>query len=527
MALQNVLIDGNWREARATGSFQSINPATGTALADEYPISSWGDCEAALDAAAEAAVLLGQVPTERVAKFLNRFADRIEGRATEIAETAHAETALAKSPRLSRIELPRTTGQLRQAAKAAIEGSWALPTIDSKLNLRSCHSALGPVCIFGPNNFPLAYNGICGGDFAAAIAAGNPVIAKGHPSHPGTTRLLAEEAFAAVGETALPSATVQMIYHIGREDGLRLVSDPRIGATGFTGSRAAGLALKTAADAAGKPIYLEMSSLNPVVVLPGALRERIEKIADEYTDSCLAGSGQFCTKPGLLLLPGGEVSERFVMQVRQRFADRPVAPLLSPTVQKSLDASVKKLTAAGAKVVIGGDVVVGDGFRYSNTLLRIDGAAFLANPEILQTEAFGNASMIIVAHDVAQLAEIVTKLEGQLTGSIYSSTVGDDDKSYAQLSSILRQRVGRLLNDKMPTGVAVNPAMNHGGPYPAAGHPGFTAVGIPASLRRFSQLECYDNVRKNRLPPLLADRNPTGKTWRLIDGEWSVADLKA
>jgi NADP-dependent aldehyde dehydrogenase len=311
------------------------------------------------------------------------------------------------------------------------------------------------------------------------------------------------------------------------KDGLRLVSDPRIGATGFTGSRASGLALKAAADAAGKPIYLEMSSLNPVIILPGALNERLEKIADEYTDSCLAGSGQFCTKPGLALLCGGETSEKFIASVRQRFADRPLSRLLSPTVHASLGASVKKLVASGAQVVVGGNAVPGQNCLFSNTLLRVDGAAFLTNPKALQTEAFGNASMIVVANDTAELAEIMRKLEGQLTGSIYSSTLGDDDQLCAQLSPILRKRVGRLLNDKMPTGVAVNPAMNHGGPYPATGHPGFTAVGIPASLRRFSQLECYDNVRKDRLPPVLADRNPTGRTWRMIDGEWSVADVTA
>src|SRR6185312_11036633 len=153
-----------------------------------------------------------------------------------------------------------------------------------------------------PNNFPYAYNGVAGGDFAAAIPAGNPVIAKAHPCHPNTSRLLAEEALAAVGETGLPPATVQMIYHIAPEDGLRLVADKRLGAVGFTGSRAAGLKLKAAADAVGKPIYLELSSLNPVVILPGALAERGEKVVEEFTGSCLMANGQLCTSPGLTIL---------------------------------------------------------------------------------------------------------------------------------------------------------------------------------------------------------------------------------
>jgi alpha-ketoglutaric semialdehyde dehydrogenase len=315
-----------------------------------------------------------------------------------------------------------------------------------------------------------------------------------------------------------------LIYHLQTADGLRLVADHRVGATGFTGSRAAGLALKAAADAAGKPIYLEMSSLNPVFVLPGALHERLNAIADQYADSCLAGSGQFCTKPGLLFLVAGELSNQFVEKVRQRFAERAVSSLLSTTVGQALDRSVKKLIAAGAQVVSGAMDVSAETGRYANTLLCVDGDSFLRDPHELQTEAFGNASMIVVARDGGQLRQIVEQLEGQLTGSIYSSSDGSDESAYAKLAPILRKRVGRFLNDKMPTGVAVTPAMNHGGPYPATGHPGFTAVGIPASMRRFSQLECYDNVRPDRLPPLLRDRNPTGTTSRLINGEWSCAD---
>jgi NADP-dependent aldehyde dehydrogenase len=170
------------------------------------------------------------IPSEQIAKFLTRFAEGIEARKIEIVEAAHSETALPKAPRLADVELPRTINQLRQAAAAALEGSWALPTIDTKLNIRSMLAPLGPVLIFGPNNFPFAYNGVAGGDFASAIAAGNPVIAKAHPCHPNTSRLLAEEAIAAVRETGLPPATVQMIYNLAPEDGLRLAADPRLGA---------------------------------------------------------------------------------------------------------------------------------------------------------------------------------------------------------------------------------------------------------------------------------------------------------
>ena len=274
MANHPVLIAGEWRKAQSRRSFSSENPALGEKLPGEYPVSDWADCDAALAAATAAAAVLRASPPDTIAAFLEAYAGRIEARKAELVDVAHAETGLPKAPRLADVELPRTTGQLRQAAAAAREGSWALPTIDSKLDIRSVLAAIGPVWVFGPNNFPFAFNSVAGGDFAAALAAGNPVIAKANSSHPGTTRLLAEEAHAAATAAGLPPGTVQLIYRTSHEDGERLVSDPRTGATGYTGSRAAGLKLKAAADAAGKPIYLELSAVNPVLILPGALAER-------------------------------------------------------------------------------------------------------------------------------------------------------------------------------------------------------------------------------------------------------------
>lgn len=527
MSIQPVLIAGSWRDADFSGTFQAENPATRRPLPEQYPLSTWADCDAALDAAAAAARALATFPTETIARFLERYADAIDERADDVVAMAHAETALPVAPRLKEVELPRTTNQLRQAAEAARDGSWALPTIDTKLGIRSYLAPLGPVCVFGPNNFPFAFNSVAGGDFAAAIAAGNPVIAKANTSHPGTTRLLAELAQGAAEASDLPPGTVQMLYRLSHSDGERLVADPRLGATGYTGSRSAGLTLKRAADAAGKPIYLELSSINPVVILPGALAERGDDIAAEFASSCLMGTGQFCTNPGLLVLLAGEGTDRFLANATERFAAAPVGTLLSRGVASSLADSVGRLKAAGAKVLTGGESAEGAGYSHSNTLLQVTGAQFLADAETMQTEAFGNVSLIVVVDDAEQGAEVLERLEGNLTGTIYSHTGREDDALYDRLVPHLRCRVGRLLNDKMPTGVAVSPAMNHGGPYPATGHPGFTAVGIPAALRRFGMLQCFDNVRPQRLPLPLRDENPTGRTWRLIDGAWTQADVGA
>ena len=316
-----------------------------------------------------------------------------------------------------------------------------------------------------------------------------------------------------------------MIYRTSHEDGERLVSDHRVGATGYTGSRSAGLKLKAAADKAGKPIYLELSSVNPVVILPGALEEKEGDIAGQFATSCLMGTGQFCTNPGLVILLAGERTETFIDKLAEKFKAAPVGTLLSASVEKSLQAGISFLIRAGAHTLVGGKNAGGKGYSHANTLLRASGRQFLEAPEALQAEMFGNASLLVIAADVNEAGRVCEQFEGNLTGCIYSHTGGADDAAYDKLAPILRQKVGRLLNDKMPTGVAVSPAMNHGGPYPATGHPGFTAVGIPAALRRFAALECYDDVRENRLPALLRNKNPTGETWRLIDGKWTTGDV--
>jgi NADP-dependent aldehyde dehydrogenase len=525
MSTQPVLIDGTWRPSAASGTFQAENPARREPLAEVYPVSSWADVDAALAAATRAAATLREAPGELVASFLDAYAERIERSKDAFVAMAHVETALPVAPRLADVELPRTTGQLREAARAAREESWRRATIDTKLNIRSCHAPLGPVFVFGPNNFPFAFNSIAGGDFAAAIATGCPVIAKANTSHPGTTRLLAVEAHEAARDCGLPAGAVQLLYRTSHADGARAVADPRTGGTGYTGSRAAGLALKAAADAAGKPIYLELSSINPVIVLPGAIRARGDELAGEFAGSCLMGTGQFCTNPGLVVLLAGGETERFVAAACEKFCAAPVGTLLARGVAESLAANVDKLVNSGAKLLVGGTSGGGAGYSFANTLLTISGTDFLADPHAFQLEAFGNASLVVVAKDAPQAAAIIESLEGNLTGCIYSDRDGSDDPLYDALAPRLRGKVGRLLNDKMPTGVAVSPAMNHGGPYPATGHPGFTAVGIPAALARFTALECYDNVRPARLPAALRDKNPNGRMWRLVDGAWIQADV--
>ena len=335
MTTNPVLIAGEWRQAKnPTGTFSAVDPATKVSLPDVYPVSGLDDVEQACRAGLDAAAALRSIPVENVARFLEEYAAKIEAAADALVEIAARETGYPATPRLRSVELPRTTNQLRQGAAAARDRSWCLATIDTKANLRSNHAGLGgPVVVFGPNNFPYAFNSIAGGDFVAAIAAGNPVIAKANTGHPGTTRLLGGLALEAARTSGLPPAMVQLIYRTPPDVGFALVSHPAVAATGFTGSKNAGLQLKEAADKAGKPIYLEMSSVNPIFILPAALEERSGAIAKELFDSCALGAGQFCTRPGITIVEKGERGRRVrrrgggaVREGRSRNVAGPVGP---------------------------------------------------------------------------------------------------------------------------------------------------------------------------------------------------------
>jgi len=507
MELRKILICGYWKESSTDKSFQAFNPATGEKIGDLYPVSTINEVNQAVKFAAETAYELLSFDTQKIADFLERYAEYIENDADSIAKLASLETGLAFSPRLKDIELKRTVNQLRQAAEACRNKTYAMPVIDKELNICSMYGPLGkPVIIFGPNNFPLAFNSVSGGDFAATIAAGNPVIAIGNYLHPGTTALLAEHAYRALKDSGMPSGTLQLFFKLEPSDGLKLVSSKQIGAVAFTGSRKSGLILKKAAEAAGNLFYMETGSINPVIILEDAINERSEAILEELAFSCLLGGGQFCTKPGLVFVVSRE-AESFIDNFVEIFKNRPVPILLSSKVIENLEVIVKEFQENGAELLTGGRRLQEKGFRFENTVLKVSCELFIKKFEIFQKEAFGNCVLFVNVKSVDLLLKALRFLEGNLTGSIYTAknSSSQTKEAYKRIERILRVKVGRLLNDKMPTGVAVCPAMNHGGPYPATSHPGFTAVGLPASIRRFTMLMCYDNVRQERLPELFGN----------------------
>lgn len=525
--IQPILLAGRWQPSlEPAGTFRAADPTTGEAIGPAFPVSGAADIEAAVAAASAVAAELAATPPARIAAFLDAYADALDADADTLVALAHAETALAAPTRLRGNELPRTSGQLRQAAQAVRSYAWTRPVIDTAAGLRAHLAPLSkPVLVFGPNNFPFAFNAVAGSDFASAIAARNPVIAKAHPLHPATSQRLAQLAHQALLDAGLPAAAVQLLYQFDNALGLELAGDARLGAIGFTGSRAGGLALKAAADAAGIPFYAELSSVNPVFLLPGALAERGAALAQEFFASCTLGSGQFCTNPGVVVVPRGSDGDAFAGAATEHFAAAAPMVLFSRGGVDHLRQAVATLRQAGAELLAGGDAGEGAGFRYAPTLLSVDAADFLARPRALQTEAFGPVALLLRVADTDEMAAAARAFEGNLTGTLYRAADGSDDAAWQAVAPLLRARVGRLINSKMPTGVAVSAAQNHGGPFPSTGHPGFTAVGMPSAIHRFAALHSYDAVPDALLPMELRDANPGG-VQRLIDGQWTSADVQ-
>jgi NADP-dependent aldehyde dehydrogenase len=514
-----ILVAGAWRPAAAVDAYRAFDPSTGAPHDAAWPVSGWADVDAALDAAVEATRELAALPDERRADFLERYATRLETKADELVAAAHAETGLAVKPRLAEIELPRMLDQIRQAAAAAREGTWRMAMIDAARNIRSAAFGLGPVVVFPPGNFPFAYGAVTGGDFAAAIAAGNPVIAKAHPGCPSVSHLAAHEAVEALRETGLPSATVQLLHGIAPSDGERLVADPRVGATGFTGGHEAGKKLFAAAAAAGRVIWVEMGSLNPVVLMPGALAERGPAIADELTASVTGSAGQFCTKPGIVFLIDDAAGQAFVAALAEKFSAVGQQVLLGPLGLERLSGGIARLRDAGARLVAG-DAPASSGCRHPATLLEVSAAELIARPDRLLVEAFGNATMLVRAASLDELARALALVPGALGASLYLAKDGRDDTPAASVQPLLEARTGRLIENRMPTGLAVTPPMQHGGPWPSAAPPFFSAVGMPWSILRFARRLCFDAVSAARLPDCLRDTPPPGRPWRFIDSAW-------
>jgi NADP-dependent aldehyde dehydrogenase len=494
----------------AAGVFQAINPATGERLAPGFGAAT---PEALEQACALAAAAFDEYRSSSLltrARLLEGIAEHILGTGEELLERAVAETGLPRA----RVEgeRARTVGQLRLFAEVVREGSIIEPRLESALadrkpprpDLRLQYVGVGPVAVFGASNFPLAFS-VAGGDTASALAAGCPVIVKAHNAHPGVSELVGRAVQAAVAECGLPGGTFSLLFALGTEIGAALVADPRIKSVGFTGSRTGGVALMRIAAQRPEPIsvHAEMSSINPVFLLPHALEQRADDIAKGFVGSVSLGAGQFCTNPGLAPALEGHGLEKFIAAAVREMSGASPSTMLTPDIHRAYERGVTRLGAsAGVSVLARG--VSGEGYQGQSALFATEASTFLAQKQ-LHEEVFGASSLIVSCRSSEELVEIAEQLEGQLTVTVH---LAEADVALARrLLPILERKAGRILVNGFPTGVEVSHAMVHGGPYPATSDARFTSVGTLA-IRRFLRPVCYQDFPAALLPEALLDANP-------------------
>ncbi len=504
------------RGTNSETTFHAFNPTTGEAVEPAFHSASLDELNKASELANEARIAYGKVSGKEKAKFLRQIADNIEATGDTLIARATLETGLPNARFQG--ERGRTCMQLRAFADLVEKGSWVDARIDlpnpkrqplPKPDIRSMLRPLGTVAVFCASNFPLAYS-VAGGDTASALAAGCPVIVNAHFAHPGTAEIIGLAIIEAVKTCGLPEGVFSLIFSKGYEIGQALVKHPHIKAVGFTGSRTGGRALMDIAAARNEPIpvYAEMSSVNPIFILPSAMRERSEAIAAGLHLSVITGAGQFCTKPGIVVLPETTETKDFTEKFAALISESAAVPLLTESIRNNYE---KLSTERDAdKVSAKNDL---NGFDVNPKMFQTDAETFLADSH-LSDEIFGPTTLFVQSVKREELLKIAREMEGQLTATIHANE--EDLLEYADLIAILETKVGRLIFNGYPTGVEVCDAMVHGGAYPATSDSRTSAVGTRA-IERFCRYVCFQNFPNAALPDELKDDNPLGIK-QMIDG---------
>ena len=507
---------------RGTGeTLHAINAATAERLEPAFGGASPEQLEQACELAWQAFDPYRETSLERRAAFLEAIAANILALGDTLVDRCVSESGLPRA----RIEgeRGRTVGQLRMFANVVRQGDFLGLRVDPaqperkplpRVELRLRNIALGPVAIFGASNFPLAFSA-AGGDTAAALAAGCPVVVKAHSAHPGTSELVGRAIQKAVAELELPPGTFSLLFDAGRRIGQGLVRDHRIKAVGFTGSRSGGMALMALAAARTEPIpvYAEMSSINPVLLFPHALASRAEAIGADFVASLTLGAGQFCTNPGLILGVEGDDLDRFVRAAAEGISQAPAATMLTPGIRDAYGAAVEAWMAhPQVELVARGHA--GSVHQAQAALFGADADAFLGH-EALRAEVFGACSLVVRCQDLAEMRTILETLEGQLTAALHLDAA-DHDAARAFVP-VLERKVGRILVNGFGTGVEVGHAMVHGGPFPATSDSRTTSVGSLA-ITRFLRPVSYQDMPGALLPPVLRQEQLAQWGYRL-DGQ--------
>ncbi|WP_248794902.1 aldehyde dehydrogenase (NADP(+)) [Pseudomonas sp. MWU13-2105] len=510
---------GGQRSAAGSVRLQSIDASSGERLPHDFYQATEQEVDAAAKAAAQAYPVYRALSAQRRAQFLEAVADELDALGDEFIALVCRETALPAA----RIqgERGRTSGQMRLFANVLRRGDFYGARIDRALperqplprpDLRQYRIGLGPVAVFGASNFPLAFS-TAGGDTAAALAAGCPVVFKAHSGHMATAEQVADAIMRAAEITGMPAGVFNMIFGAGV--GEALVKHPAIQAVGFTGSLKGGRALCDMAAARPQPIpvFAEMSSINPVIVLPGALHARAENVARDLTASVVQGCGQFCTNPGLVIGIRSPQFSAFIQQVARLIGDQPAQTMLNAGTLSSYGKGLQRLLAHPGIEHLAGTAQVGN--QAQPQLFKADASLLIKGDEVLQEEVFGPTSIFVEVADQAQLGTALNGLHGQLTATIIGEP--EDLQQFSELTALLEQKVGRILLNGYPTGVEVCDAMVHGGPYPATSDARGTSVGTLA-IDRFLRPLCFQNYPDSLLPDALKNANPL-RIQRLVDGQ--------
>ncbi|WP_242158221.1 aldehyde dehydrogenase (NADP(+)) [Aestuariivivens sediminis] len=501
-------------------TFYAINATTEKPLEGAFQNASIGKINEVVKKATEAFEIYRKKDKNSIADFLDQIAEEIMNLGDSLLERCHLETALPMA-RLQG-ERVRTVNQLKLFATVVREGSWVDARIDTaipdripipKADIRHMLIPLGPIAVFGASNFPLAFS-TAGGDTASALAAGCPVVVKGHKAHPGTAELVATAILKAVKKCRMPDGTFSLIHGNSRKVGEDLVKHPEIKAVGFTGSYGGGKALFNYANARLEPIpvFAEMGSTNPVFILPAALKESGDKIAEGMVGSITIGVGQFCTKPGLLFIQKSESTDKFYSQLGNGISKVPGATMLTPDMLKAYNSGIESTLQIG-EVELFASGLNGGTTTATSKVFKTSIENFINNKS-LSEENFGPTSILVEANSKEEIFEIARNLEGHLTATVHGTD--KDLEEYKELFDILELKVGRVLINGFPTGVEVCNSMVHGGPYPATTAPQSTSVGTNA-MKRFVRPVCFQNYPQFLLPDALKNNNPF-VIWRLIDG---------
>ena len=500
-----VLKKGQWTEASfPVSSFKAVSPLTAKQLPDSFPVSSFLDLDEMLQWQIEEQSAKESLTGAQLSQFLLDLCGELSRNREKLLETAHNETALEKSPFLDEIEFDQALSYLKSAAEIASKRNWVEARIDRENNIRSMRRPLnGPVVIFSPSAAPFLFSSCIGVNFAAAIAAGNSVIAKGNPLHPLTGLLLAQIVHKVLSDVGLPTSLFQYFHHTTPDLGFRLASHPMVGAVSYTGGFRSGIMLKENADRAGNPIYLDLATVNPILLLPQFISENRNKLAEIITQRALRNSGQNRSRPGPFFLVENVESSQMIHQICENFSHLTARPMLSEVKARRCDMLVASLLRLGARKLTKKEYYSPAPFLYPNTVLVVDLKTYLKYSRQFQEYFTGPVLLFVMLEKVEQFSSVASSIENCSCCSLFVGSSPGSIKNFPNLLAEIRRNSATILENRWPHRQTLSNATIRTGSFPASGNQGFSNYGLPEAIRKFTILQSFEGFTEELLPEVL------------------------